>query len=117
MAKSRVVNVQFNDETIFFGEYTNHLLAEGDSWFAWAHLNLHPSSNILEQLKFRDSTVIVSLAYTGDVIRNMSDESNFHLDFELQGQRYHAILLSGGGNDLIDALHPDNGQPAIIVPC
>jgi hypothetical protein len=47
----------------------------------------------------------------------MSDESNFHLDFELQGQRYHAILLSGGGNDLIDALHPGNGQPAIIVPC
>ena len=118
MAKPRVVNIQFNDETVYFGEYTNHLLAEGDSWFAWAHLNLSPSSNILEQLEFRESTVVVNLAYSGDVIRDMSDGmSNMHFYFELQGQRYHAILLSGGGNDLIDALHPANGQLPIIVPC
>lgn len=117
MAKPRVVNTQFNDETIYFSEYTNHLLAEGDSWYGWAHLNLNPSSNIPEQLDFRDSTVIVNLAYSGDVIRNMSDTgSNSLFFFELQGQRYHAILLSGGGNDLIDALNPDNGQPAIITP-
>lgn len=117
MARPRVVNTQFNDETIYFSEYTNHLLAEGDSWYGWAHLNLDPSSNILEQLDFRDSTVIVNLAYSGDVIRNMSDAaSNSLFFFELQGQRYHAMLLSGGGNDLIDALNPDNGQPAIIAP-
>ena len=118
MAKARVVNTQFNDESIDFTQYTNHLLAEGDSWFAWAHLNLAPSSNIPEQLEFREPTVIVNLAYSGEVVRNMSDpSSNMHFYFELQGQRYHAILLSGGGNDLIDALQPGNGQPGIIVPC
>jgi hypothetical protein len=52
----------FNDETIFFSEYTNHLLAEGDSWYAWAHLNLHPSSNILEQLDFRDARPSLSVS-------------------------------------------------------
>jgi hypothetical protein len=117
MAKARVVNIQFNDETINFPEYTNHLLAEGDSWYGWAHLNLVPSSNILEQLEFGNPTIIVNLAYSGDVIRNMSDtSSNMPFSFELQGHNYHAILLSGGGNDLIDALKPADGQPAIIVP-
>jgi lysophospholipase L1-like esterase len=38
------------------------------------------------------------------------------LQFELQALRYHAILLSGGGNDLIDALRPKDGSPPIIVP-
>ena len=120
MAKARVVNLQFNDETIHFSDYTHKLLAEGDSWYAWAHLNLLPSSNIPEQLEFRESTIIVNLAYSGDVMRNISDsESNSLFYFELQGQRYDAILLSGGGNDLIDALNPAasaDGQPAIIVP-
>jgi hypothetical protein len=117
MAKPRVVNTQFNDETVFFGEYTNHLLAEGDSWYAWAHLNLAPSSNIPEQLEFRDSTVIVNLAYSGEIVRNMSGASpNPLFYFELQGQSYHAILLSGGGNDLIDALNPGNGLPGIVIP-
>ena len=117
MAKARVVNLQFNNETIDFSQYTNHLLAEGDSWFAWAHLNLMPSSNVPEQLEFVDPTVIVNLAYSGDVVSHMADKSSdMTFYFELQGQRYHAILLSGGGNDLIDALRPDDGKPAIIVP-
>jgi lysophospholipase L1-like esterase len=116
MAKARVVNVQFNDEQVDFNQYDYRLLGEGDSWFAWAHLNLTPSSNILEQLEFRKPAVIVSLAYSGDVIRDISNsQHNMAFYFELQALRYDAILLSGGGNDLIDALQPA-GAPAIIVP-
>lgn len=116
MAKARVVNVQFVDEDINFNQYTHRMLAEGDSWFAWAHLNIKPSSNILEQLEFREPAVIVNLAYSGDVIADISDtRQNMALYFELQALRYDAILLSGGGNDLIDALMPDEGAP-IIVP-
>ena len=66
MAKPRVVNVQFNNEQIFWGEYANHLLAEGDSWFGWAHMNLAPSSNLLEELRFEQPAVVVSYAYSGD---------------------------------------------------
>jgi len=115
MAKPRVVNVQFNDESVDFGQYRNRLLAEGDSWFAWAHLNLQPSSNLLEQLQFDQPSVVVSCAYTGDVIRNMASvSSNPHFYNEMRAARYDAILLSGGGNDLIDALKPHGGKPGII---
>jgi hypothetical protein len=109
--------VQFNDEPVDFSPYAYRLLADGDSWFAWAHFNLAPSSNILEQLTFSKPAVIVSLAYSGDVIQNISDpRQNMALYFELQALRYHALLLSGGGNDLIDALRPKSGAPAILVP-
>ncbi len=117
MAKARVVNVQFNDEPVDFSPYTHRLLAEGDSWFAWSQFSLAPSSNILEQLEFGEPAVIINLAYSGDVIRDISDtRRNMAFYFELQALRYHAILLSGGGNDLIDALRPKKGGPAIIVP-
>lgn len=116
MAKARVVNVQFNDEPIDFTQYDHRMIAEGDSWFAWAHLNIEPSSNILEQLEFREPAVIVNLAYSGDVISDISDtRQNMAFYFELQALRYDAILLSGGGNDLIEALMPEDGPP-IIVP-
>lgn len=115
MAKPRVVNIQFNDEPVDFGQYAHHILAEGDSWFAWAHLNLKPSSNLLEQLQFGSSAVVVSCAYSGDVIRNMGDmASNALFANELRAARYDAILLSGGGNDLIDALETRAGVPGII---
>lgn len=117
MAKARVVNVQFNDEPVDFSSYDYRLLADGDSWFAWSQFNLAPSSNILEQLAFRKPAVIVSLAYSGDVIRDISDtRRNMALYFELQALRYHVLLLSGGGNDLIDALRPKSGAAPIIVP-
>ncbi len=117
MAKARVVNVQFNDEPVDFSPYAYRLLADGDSWFAWAHFNLAPSSNILDEIEFARPAVIVSLAYSGDVIQNISDpRRNMALYFELQAVRYHALLLSGGGNDLIDALRPGNGAAAILVP-
>lgn len=112
MAKARVVNVQFNSETIVLGEYAVKLLAEGDSWFGWAHLNLAPSSNLLEQLQFNRSAVVVSYAYSGDTIRRMGNVSSNRMFFnEIKGAKYDAILLSGGGNDLIDAL------PYVIPAC
>lgn len=115
MAKPRVVNIQFNDKPVDFGLYRNHLLAEGDSWFAWGHMNLDPSSNLLEQLQFNEKSVVVSCAFSGDVIRNMGDmASNALFANELRAAKYGAILLSGGGNDLIDALETRGGVPGII---
>lgn len=105
MPKPHVVNVQFNNERVFWGDYAGHFLAEGDSWFGWAHLNLVPSSNVLEQLPLRRSAVVISYAYSGDTMRNMGELcSNSAFAQEVRSQPYEAILLSGGGNDLIDAL-------------
>ncbi|MBL8378496.1 MAG: hypothetical protein JNM79_11550 [Burkholderiales bacterium] len=105
MPKPHVVNVQFNNEHVFWGDYASHFLAEGDSWFGWAHLNLVPSSNLLEQLPLRRSAVVISYAYSGDTMRNMGELCcNSAFAQEIGAQNYEAILLSGGGNDLIDAL-------------
>ena len=115
MAEPHVVNVQFDDEAVDFGRYRHHFLAEGDSWFAWAHINLRKSSNLLEQLQFVETSVVVSCAYTGDVIRNMGDmASNGLFANEMRAVKYDAILLSGGGNDLIDALEARADVAGII---
>ena len=116
MADKTVFNAFSNQAEPDFGTFAQHLLAEGDSWFAWSRLDFRPSSNILEALEFDRKTLIVNLAFTGDVIRNMGDSAtNPGLGFELRGASYDGILLSGGGNDLIDALAAPGGAGPIIA--
>src|SRR5438874_3608775 len=87
-------------------DYRHRLLAEGDSWFTLGGL---PTSNLLFSLQFQANTIIANCALPGDTIRHMSEISN---NRELQaalsarfGYAFDAILLSGGGNDLIDRIH------------
>ena len=116
MADTEVYNYWENKPEPDFGLFAQHLLAEGDSWFAWSRLDFRPSSNILEALEFDRKTLIVNLAFTGDVMRNMGNSAtNPALGFELRGASYDGILLSGGGNDLIDALQASGGAGPIIV--
>jgi len=111
---TKVFDIQFHDEEndpISFGAYASHILAEGDSWFAWAQLSGAPSSNLLRELTFADKTMVINCAYSGDVIDTMGRIAQNPLFFnEMKAAKYEAILLSGGGNDLIDALH------SIIIP-
>lgn len=83
--------------------HTWNLLAEGDSWFTMGGI---PTSNLLFQMRFPVSTLIVNCAMPGDTIKNISRiASNRGLMRGLSkrdGERWDAILLSGGGNDLID---------------
>lgn len=86
-------------------EYGLCILAEGDSWFSFGAI---PGNNLLNELRFERHTIIVNAAYPGDTIRHMSELSdtlplrrmlfarNFAFEWDL-------LLLSGGGNDLIDA--------------
>jgi lysophospholipase L1-like esterase len=79
-------------------------LAEGDSWFSIAAF---PSSNLLFEMRFSKWTKVLSLAYPGDTLLHISDlASNGDLRQVLAEQRYAykftAMLLSGGGNDIID---------------
>jgi len=98
--------------------YAWHLLAEGDSWFS---IGAVPSSNLLYELRFPRWTQILSLAYPGDTLKNMgSVASNRDLKKWLGRAGFTipftGLLLSGGGNDLIDAAgdlisrKPLNGQ-------
>jgi lysophospholipase L1-like esterase len=117
MPQPRVVNVQLNpEELISFGDYGIHILAEGDSWFAWSQLNLAPSSNILQQLDFDAPSLVVNYAYSGDTIRRMADFfRNGGFFIEMRSQKYDVILLSGGGNDVIDALYDYRGDTPLLL--
>jgi hypothetical protein len=86
--------------------YALRLLAEGDSWFSLGSI---PGHNLLQELQFEESAVILNLADPGDEVRRM-----FRRMCDYGGEfagwmsmrstyRWDAILLSGGGNDLIAA--------------
>jgi hypothetical protein len=97
--------------------YGYRILGEGDSWFTIGGI---PPANLLHPLQFSKETIIVTLATPGDVIRNMADiVNNKVLKMALSekfGYRWHAILFSGGGNDLIDyakdLIAPPGERPA-----
>lgn len=87
------------------GMYAWHLLAEGDSWFT---IGAVPSSNLLYELRFPRWTQVLNLAYPGDTLRHIGDiAGNGDLRKWLAkpgfASPFTALLLSGGGNDLIDA--------------
>lgn len=84
--------------------FHDHLiLAEGDSWFS---IGGFPPTNLLYGLRFRKHTMVVSCAQPGDTITNMSKivkNKLFKKALSSDGYPWDLILLSGGGNDLIDA--------------
>jgi len=85
-------------------EYPLRFLAEGDSWFSFGSWKLQ---SLLTQLRLETPAVVLSLAQPGDTIRRMSDISrNPVLDDWLSRQwgafNWNALLISGGGNDVID---------------
>jgi GDSL-like Lipase/Acylhydrolase family len=89
-------------------EYQRRFLAEGDSWFS---IDAIPrSANVLEQLPLAQRAIALSLANPGDTIRKMAEMgTGSSLERFLGNAQFaptwDAILLSGGGNDLIDAMH------------
>ena len=97
------------DHELFANE--QRIIAEGDSWFTIGGLELQYPwfSNILYTLRFSESrTLILNLAEPGDTVKNISSMvRNDNFRFALQAHRnykWHAIILSAGGNDLIDGV-------------
>lgn len=85
--------------------YKRRILAEGDSWFS---MGGYPKrENVLLEFSFPDRTIIVNIAEPGDTIVRMSDPKRAKLFQRYVAKKatayeWHCILLSGGGNDLID---------------
>ncbi|MEZ5541485.1 MAG: hypothetical protein R3F42_05515 [Pseudomonadota bacterium] len=81
--------------------YENLILAEGDSWFTIGGLF---APNLLMSLRFHKDTLILNCASPGDTIVHMSALAHNHVYKQAlqHGYAWDAILLSGGGNDLID---------------
>lgn len=84
--------------------YDWRILAEGDSWFT---IGAIPSSNLLYELRLKKRTIALNLGYPGDTIANLSQlsantEFTRRLVHPNWASDWDALLLSGGGNDLID---------------
>lgn len=87
---------------------TWRLLAEGDSWFSIGALNLFESANLLMPMAFSQFTAVSQLAHPGDTLQRMADlRADPRLAQLLAGKRswrWSGLLLSCGGNDLIEAV-------------
>jgi len=83
-------------------------LAEGDSWFTLGTLNPAANSNLLFEMKFDQFACAVNCAHPGDTLTRMVDLNRDPSFRDLltgrRALRWDGILLSCGGNDLIEAL-------------
>ena len=82
--------------------YHQKILSEGDSWFTLGGI---PTSNLLFELRFHEPTMIVNITIPGDTmvhISRLSDNDQIRQTLGRDGLAWNAILLSGGGNDLVD---------------
>lgn len=90
------------------GGFGLRLLAEGDSWFTVGALNPLKNANLLFEMRFAQTAVAINCATPGDTLRRMVDTRRDPAFVDLlvgKGKRaWDGLLLSCGGNDLIDAL-------------
>jgi hypothetical protein len=87
------------------------LLAQGDSWFAFPFPLLGGSRNLIDAIATRKKTVAIDLSAFGDTAEQMAQGRRFaQYRAILAGDRDEApipvaaILLSAGGNDLIERI-------------
>ncbi|CAN7485698.1 hypothetical protein LJR038_005222 [Acidovorax sp. LjRoot38] len=103
-------------------DFGRRLLAEGDSWFTIGTLNLLAASNVLFKLEVSQTTAIVNCAYPGDTLQHMVEWFNDPYFDRLLSKKnfaryWEGILISAGGNDLIDAAQvPPERKDGTPVP-
>jgi lysophospholipase L1-like esterase len=96
------------DQTIpRWDDYKFRFLAQGDSWFSIGAIPPWATSNILRQVRLSFEASAINCAYPGRELAHMVDwvqDTGFsRLISGRFAYRWNGILLSGGGNDLIDA--------------
>jgi hypothetical protein len=95
--------------------FERRYLAQGDSWFSIGSIPPGLTSNILNALVLSRSAVAVNCAFPGAKLARMTDTTTaVHFLRLLRGRlalRWDAILISGGGNDLIAAAGVGPDQP------
>ncbi len=103
------------NEPFPFDFFEKRCIAQGDSWFSIGALPPTRTTRVVAELRLEKSTVVVNCAKPGAVLRRMTDTSR-EVQFLklLRGKfalKWDAVLLSGGGNDLIDAIGSSPAGP------
>ena len=97
-------------------EFTHRCLAQGDSWFSIGAFPPHLTTNVLFSLKLAQSSCIINCAVPGKVLKHMTDTTTSNTFLQILNgplsMKFDGILLSGGGNDMIDALQSTDADPA-----
>jgi len=97
------------------GDYGQRFLAQGDSWFSIGAIPPYKTTNVLEELRLARWAVAVNCAAPGAVLRRMVDNVRAPLFVNLlRGNvawAWSAVLVSGGGNDLIEAIGSPPSAP------
>ncbi len=82
-------------------------LAQGDSWFSIGTIPPWSTTNLLQQMVLSRPTLAVNCARPGVELTHMTDTSTARVFLNLLNGniawQWDALLMSGGGNDLIDA--------------
>jgi hypothetical protein len=98
-------------------------LAQGDSWFSIGSIPFFLTSNLLQHLELNVGTCIVNCATPGAKLSRMTDTTRSNTFHQLLhgalATKWDAVLVSGGGNDLIEAsqsMSPDIGRRLLRLP-
>lgn len=93
-------------------------LAQGDSWFSFGALPPTGTTNLFDRMSLPIAAGVINCAEPGAVLRRMTDTTRAAVFLRLLNgalQRpWSAILVSGGGNDLIEAVQAGPQQPPAL---
>lgn len=98
-------------------QFPQRCLAQGDSWFSLGAIPPFLTTNLLLGMELATGTCIVQCATPGATLRRMTDSTHARRFLQLLkgplASRWSGILLSGGGNDLVEALQSTADDPAL----
>jgi hypothetical protein len=104
MVKPTLIDGFFNKSPDL--DTTKSVIAVGDSWFSMGSIPPWNTSNLLLNLQFTNSTTVVYYGVPGQDVQDMSNPKRNPLfvgNLTLRGATaWDAILVSGGGDDVID---------------
>jgi hypothetical protein len=101
--------------TFPFEMFDARCLAQGDSWFSIGAFPPAFTTNVLQEMRLAKNVVVVNCARPGKVLQHMTSTMSEPVFLRLLtgplALRWNALLVSGGGNDLIDAARVGPGEP------